>query len=91
MKRFLAALPLLALYLTHVDLWFWNDASEFGGLPIGLSYHVAACFLAVAALAVLVRWAWPHRLVAAAESDAELSGSSSAVPAEERPNSGVSV
>ena len=70
MKRRLAVLPLLLLYATHVDVWNWHDSSLVFGLPIGLTYHVAACVLAVGALAALVRWAWPEEMVAAAERGA---------------------
>ena len=70
MKRLLAAVPLLILYLTHVDVWQWRDATIVFGLPVGLTYHVGACLLAVAALAILVRWAWPHELVDEASSSA---------------------
>ena len=69
MKRLLAAVPLLILYATHVDVWQWHDASIVLGLPVGLTYHVAACLLAVGALAILVRWAWPHELVHDLSSD----------------------
>ena len=69
MKHRLLAAAVVALYLLHQDVWFWNTARPlvFGFLPIGLFYH-AAYSLAVAVLMwALVSYAWPSRL----EHDAE--------------------
>lgn len=52
-----AALPVL--YLLRNDFWFWNDASRFLGLPVGLSYHVLFCAAVVLTMWWLVRTAWP--------------------------------
>ena len=56
----------LALFvLAHNDLWWWNDARFVLGLPIALTYHVAYCLAAAAALmALVVRFAWPSHLEA---------------------------
>ena len=63
-KRVLLATMLVLLYLLHQDFWFWREARPlvFGFLPVSLFYH--ACFtLAVsAAMALLVRHAWPAHL-----------------------------
>jgi hypothetical protein len=61
MKKYLLAIPAIALYVLHQDLWFWKAARPlvFGFLPVGLFYHgcfsIAACLLMV----LLVRHAWP--------------------------------
>ena len=52
-----AALPVL--YLLRNDFWFWDDASRFLGLPVGLSYHVLFCAAVVLTMWWLVRAAWP--------------------------------
>jgi hypothetical protein len=49
---------LLAFVLRH-DLWWWDDPRPLLGLPIGLTYHVAFCFLVAGLMALLVRFAWP--------------------------------
>ncbi len=70
MKSWLLAAAVVALYLLHQDLWFWNAARPlvFGFLPVGLFYH-AAYSLAVAGLMwALVRFAWPAHLEAEADS-----------------------
>lgn len=59
MKTFPAFLTgFLLLYFLHQDFWFWNDATLFFGLPVGLVYHVLYCvvvtlFFALAAKALL--------------------------------------
>jgi hypothetical protein len=53
---------LAALYLLHTDLWLWDDPSWSFGLPVGLTYHVFYCLAAAAAMALLVRHAWPSAL-----------------------------
>jgi hypothetical protein len=64
MKKHLLALPVIALYILHQDIWFWKTARPlvFGFLPIGLFYHgcfsIAACLLMV----LLVRCAWPSEI-----------------------------
>ena len=75
MRNWLLAAAVLALYLLHQDLWFWNAARPlvFGFLPVGLFYHFyhAAYSLAVAGLMwALVRFAWPVHLEADADAAA---------------------
>ncbi|MCZ6507664.1 MAG: DUF3311 domain-containing protein [Acidobacteria bacterium] len=48
----LAGFALLALFLLHNDLWWWNDSTLVLGLPIGLAYHVAFCLVTAAVMAV---------------------------------------
>ena len=73
MKRSVLVLLVVALYLSHQDVWFWRAARPFifGFLPVGLFYHV--CFtLAVSLLMwLLVRRAWPAHLEAPDKSPAE--------------------
>ena len=58
-QRWALYTALALLYLLHNDLWLWRDARLVLGLPIGLAYHVAFCFVTSIVLALLVRWAWP--------------------------------
>ena len=70
MRNWLLAALVVALYLLHQDVWFWDAARPlvFGFLPVGLFYH-AVYSLAVAGLMwALVRFAWPAHLEADAES-----------------------
>ncbi|HKP72253.1 MAG TPA: hypothetical protein VJT82_04900 [Pyrinomonadaceae bacterium] len=64
MKRSLLALVVLALYVSHQDIWFWRKATPlaFGFIPVGLFYH--ACFTVACALVMwmLVTYAWPAHL-----------------------------
>jgi hypothetical protein len=53
---------LVIVYLLHNDLWFWNDAREVLGLPVGLAYHIVYCLAAAGLMALLVRFAWPTSL-----------------------------
>ena len=46
---------LLALFLLHNDLWWWNDARLVWGLPIGLAYHFAFCIVTAGVMAVAAR------------------------------------
>jgi len=50
---------LVVLLLLHGDFWLWSDGSIVLGLPAGLTYHVAYCFVVAAVLAVVVRLDWP--------------------------------
>lgn len=52
-----AALPVL--YLLRNDFWFWDDATRFLGLPVGLTYHILFCAAVVLTMWWLVRAAWP--------------------------------
>jgi len=53
---------LVALYLLHNDIWYWNDPSLVLGLPIGLLYHFGFCIAASLLLLLLVTYAWPRHL-----------------------------
>ncbi len=46
---------LLALFVLHNDLWWWDDPRLVLGLPIGLFYHLSFCFAAAAVMAVAAR------------------------------------
>ncbi|NJL27313.1 MAG: DUF3311 domain-containing protein [Thermoanaerobaculia bacterium] len=59
MKRALGPLGFLLLYLLHQDLWLWDDASLWLGLPAGLTYHALYCVATTIFLALLTRIAWP--------------------------------
>ena len=60
--RTLLYAALVLVFLLHNDLWLWNDARLVLGLPVGLTYHVAYCFVVAGVLALLVRFAWPRDL-----------------------------
>ncbi|MGH9373934.1 MAG: hypothetical protein ACRD15_20665 [Vicinamibacterales bacterium] len=55
---------MLALYLLHQDVWFWDETRPlvFGFLPIGLAYHGAYCLGVAVLMWALTRFAWPHHL-----------------------------
>ena len=36
-------------------MWFWDDPSIVLGLPVGLAYHVAFCFVVAGVMALFVR------------------------------------
>lgn len=52
-------LALVLLLLLHGDLWLWRDSRMLLGLPVGLTYHVAYCFVVAGVLGLVVRFAWP--------------------------------
>jgi hypothetical protein len=64
MKRLLLTLVVIALYISHQDIWNWRTPYPlvFGFVPIGLFYH--ACFTVACALVMwmLVTYAWPAHL-----------------------------
>jgi len=64
MKRLLLTLVVIALYVSHQDIWNWRKVypMAFGFVPIGLFYH--ACFTVASALVMwmLVTYAWPAHL-----------------------------
>jgi hypothetical protein len=66
MKRLLLAFVVIALYISHQDIWNWRKVYPlaFGFVPIGLFYH--ACFTVACALVMwmLVTYAWPAHLEA---------------------------
>ena len=47
-------LLIVALAVARHDLWWWDDPSLLG-LPIGLAYHVAFCFVVAVVMALFVR------------------------------------
>lgn len=57
--RRLAYAALAVLYLLRNDFWFWDDATRFLGLPVGLTYHILFCAAVVLTMWWLVRAAWP--------------------------------
>ena len=59
--RFILAGIVIAVYLLHQDLWFWQTAQPlvFGFLPIGLFYHAVFCLLCSVMMILLVKFAWP--------------------------------
>ena len=59
-RRAVVAALLLALLALHQDGWLWNEPRLVLGLPAGLAYHAGYCLAAALALALAVRWAWPH-------------------------------
>ncbi len=62
--RWLLAAAVVALYLLHQDIWFWESARPlvFGFLPIGLFYHAVYSLAVVALMWALIRYAWPAHL-----------------------------
>lgn len=69
--RWTLYLTLFVLYLLHNDLWLWNDAGLFLGLPIGLFYHIMYCVAAAILMILLVKFAWPGRLEMERKEQAE--------------------
>jgi hypothetical protein len=69
MKRLLLTLVVVALYISHQDIWNWRTPYPlvFGFIPIGLFYH--ACFVVASSLVLwlLVTYAWPSHLEAEVE------------------------
>lgn len=53
--RHVLLLALIALYVLHNDVWFWNRPDLIGGLPIGLLYHVGFCLAVAVVMALLIR------------------------------------
>ena len=68
MKKFLKpallTLMVVAVYLLHQDFWNWRRVEPlvFGFLPVGLAYQAGYSILAMATMAVLVKFAWPAHL-----------------------------
>ncbi len=65
--RYVAYLLLALLYVAHLDVWFWDDPRLVLGLPIGFTYHLAWMVAVAGALWLVVQYAWPAELEAAAE------------------------
>ena len=49
------AVVIVALALVRHDLWWWDDPERVLGLPVGLTYHVAFCFVVAGVMALFVR------------------------------------
>ena len=60
--RWVLYAALVVLYLVHNDLWFWHDAQQVLGLPVGLLYHIGFCLAAAVLMFLLVTYAWPRHL-----------------------------
>jgi hypothetical protein len=58
--RDLLYFALLAIFLLHNDLWWWDDPRRVFGMPIGLTYHIALCLAAALILWLLTRGAEPQ-------------------------------
>ena len=62
MKKFVWLL-VIALFIAHQDVWFWEDSRlVFGVLPIGLFYHVVLSIAASLVWFLAVLFAWPADL-----------------------------
>ena len=63
-RAWLLALPVIALYALHQDIWNWRrvDPLVFGFLPVGLAYHAAYSIATAMLMWSLVRFAWPRDL-----------------------------
>ena len=59
--RFILTGTVIAVYLLHQDLWFWNTARPLvlGFMPVGLFYHGVYCLVCSALMMLLVKFAWP--------------------------------
>jgi hypothetical protein len=53
--RALLYVIVLVFIVLHTDLWFWSSSRLIGGLPVGLTYHIAYCFAASFLFWLLVR------------------------------------
>ena len=71
MKHWFLGLAVLALYVLHQDIWFWETARPLvlGFLPLGLFYHAVYSVVVALLMAVLVSYAWPAALEREVEGD----------------------
>ena len=67
-RRLLYA-TLVLLFVLHNDLWLWDDATRWLGLPAGLTYHLLFCAVTTCLLWLLVRHAWPSHLASGGATD----------------------
>lgn len=58
MRIRLVLIVLALLYLLHYDFWLWQRPEIVLGLPIGLLYQLAYCFVIAFALALLLHQFW---------------------------------
>lgn len=63
----LLLIGLVALYLLHNDLWYWNDARLIFGIPVGMLYHIIYCIAASVLMFLLTVYAWPKEFDAEKE------------------------
>lgn len=49
------AVVIVALAVVRHDLWWWDDPTRVLGLPVGLTFHVAFCFVVAGVMALFVR------------------------------------
>ena len=68
MNSKVAILVFLILAVLHHDVWNWDDKSLwFGFIPVGLGYHAVFSLVVALFWALVIRFAWPHRVEAWAE------------------------
>jgi hypothetical protein len=64
------AIGFTVLAVLHQDEWNWdNGGLVFGFLPVGLAYHAGYSILAATFWALVIRFAWPHKLEAWADGE----------------------
>ncbi len=60
----LIVLVVLIMFLLHNSFWLWQWDSRlpllFGFMPFAFSFYVAYAFLATAAMALVIKLAWPE-------------------------------
>lgn len=64
-------LALAVLWLTHTDIWYWDDPRIVLGLPIGVTYHVLWSLVVSVVFWLVVKYAWPDELEAQVEALAQ--------------------
>lgn len=53
----------IVLGVLHQDVWNWDNANlVFGFMPVGLAYHAVYSLVAAMFWAVVMKFAWPHKL-----------------------------
>jgi len=72
MKNWFLTLAVLALYVLHQDIWFWDSPRPlvFGFLPVGLFYHAVYSVAVAVLMVVMVSHAWPAALEREVEGEA---------------------
>jgi hypothetical protein len=62
-RLLLVALIVLIMFLLHNSFWLWHLDDRvpllFGFMPFAFSYYVGYALLAVAAMKLVIRLAWP--------------------------------
>ena len=60
----------VVLAVLHQDFWNWDKPDlVFGFMPIGLAYHAGYSIVAAIFWAMVVKFAWPHKLEAWADQE----------------------